>query len=166
VRLALVPRLPDGILRKLTNSEFFLTQPQSESDWENYFDLRWRVLRAPWHQPRGSERDDREDESIHLMLCATGRMPVAIGRLHFLPPTEVQVRFMAVEPEFAGRGFGSRILLELESRALAGGATRVVLNARKEAAPFYLKHGYAIVGQADTLFGAVEHLRMRKEIHS
>jgi ribosomal protein S18 acetylase RimI-like enzyme len=163
--LRLVPRLQDGILGELTNTDFFLTQPQSESDWENYFDLRWRVLRAPWRQPHGSERDDREDESIHLMLCATPRMPVAIGRLHFLPPTEAQVRFMAVEPEFARRGFGSRILFELESRGLAGGATRVVLNARKEAVPFYLKHGYAIVGQADTLFGAVEHVKMVKKLH-
>ena len=69
---------------------------------------------------------------------------------------------MAVEPAFAGRGFGGRVLVGLEKRAQAQGATRVVLNARKPAIPFYLKHGYTIVGPADTLFGTIEHVRMEK----
>lgn len=146
--------------------EYFLAEPQSDADWQNYFDLRWRILRAPWNQPRGSERDEREDKSIHLMICDASRAPFAIGRLHFNSPHEAQIRFMAVEPEFAGRGFGSRILSELENRALSRGATRVVLNARKEATRFYLKHGYVTAGSGDTLFGAVEHVRMEKEIAS
>jgi GNAT superfamily N-acetyltransferase len=146
--------------------EYFLTEPQSEADWQNYFDLRWRILRAPWNQARGSERDERDDESIHLMICDASRAPVAIGRLHFISPHEAQVRFMAVEPEFAGRGFGGQILSELESRALFRGAARVVLNARNEATRFYLKHGYVSVGPGDTLFGTVEHVRMEKDLLS
>jgi GNAT superfamily N-acetyltransferase len=146
--------------------EYFLTEPQSDADWQRYFDLRWRILRAPWNQPRGSERDERENESIHLMVCDASRAPFAIGRMHFNSLREAQIRFMAVEPEFAGRGFGSQILSELESRALARGARRAVLNARKEASRFYLKHGYVAVGSGDTLFGVVEHVRMEKELSS
>ena len=143
---------------------FTLSEPKSEADWSNYFDLRWRVLRAPWNQPPGSERDDREDKSIHLMLCDSSRRAVAVGRLHFLSTTEGQIRYMAVDEAFVGRGLGSRILRELEHRAIAAGVSRLVLNARKGAVAFYLKHHYAIAGPADTLFGAIEHFRMEKKI--
>ena len=147
-------------------SDYLLTEPHSEVDWQRYYDLRWRILRAPWNQPRDSERDDRENDSFHVMLCRPDRIPVAIGRLHFLSATEAQVRFMAVEPESVGRGLGSRILLELERRAATSGAQRIVLNARKKAVPFYLKHGYSVIGPAETLFGAIEHSKMEKRSRS
>ena len=155
------------MIRDDEDSKFSLiapVSPVSEADWIKYFDLRWRVLRAPWNQPRGSERDDFEDTSIHLMVCDVSGTPLAIGRAHFNSQTEAQVRYMAVEPAFAGRGFGGRVLVGLEKRAQAQGATRVVLNARKPAIPFYLKHGYTIVGPADTLFGTIEHVRMEKKL--
>lgn len=151
--------------RKISSEkEQLLTEPVSEADWEKYFDLRWRVLRAPWNQPRGSERDEGEDESIHLVICDDERAPLAVGRVHFVSPIEAQIRFMAVDPQFAGRGLGSRILIELEKRARLRGARKIVLNARKEAERFYLKHGYVAVGSADTLFGLIEHVRMAKDV--
>src|SRR5690242_9130916 len=96
--------------------------PRSPGDWEKYYDLRWRVLRAPWNQPRGSEKDELEEQSEHLMILGPGAEALAIGRLHFNSAGEAQVRFMAVTPEARGRGFGGVILAELEQRALAGGA--------------------------------------------
>jgi predicted GNAT family N-acyltransferase len=142
-----------------------IVSPVSELDWERYFDLRWRVLRAPWEQPRGSEKDDREDSSQHLMICDGQSMePLAIGRLHFNSPAEAQVRFMAVAPSARGRGLGGAILQELERRARSDGAGSIVLNARDDAQQFYAKHGFSVVGPAPTIFDAVKHVRMRKEL--
>ena len=138
--------------------------PQSAAEWDDYFDLRWRVLRAPWDQPRGSEKDDREAESEHLMIVGKDSRPLAIGRLHFNTPAEAQVRFMAVDPSIQGRGLGSAILQEFERRARAAGAISIVLNARDDAQRFYQKHGFAVVGPAPTIFDAVKHVRMRKEL--
>ena len=104
-----------------SSEDFILTEPKSEADWKSYFDLRWRVLRAPWNQPRGSERDDQEDESIHLMVCDRDHRALAVGRLHFRSPAEAQVRYMAVDEAFAGRGLGGKVLEELERRAAVGG---------------------------------------------
>ena len=160
------PRMQFEMIQDDEDSKFALTEPVSEADWTKYFDLRWRVLRAPWNQPRGSERDDREDTSIHLMVRDASGSPLAIGRAHFNAKTEAQVRYMAVEPALAGRGLGGRVLAGLEKRAQAQGATRIVLNARRPAIPFYLKHGYEVVGLADTLFGAIEHVRMEKALSS
>ena len=138
--------------------------PETAPDRERYFDLRWRVLRAPWQQPRGSERDDREDESIHLMIRGTNGDALAVGRLHLNSPVEAQVRFMAVDPQWQGRGLGSTVLQELERRARVAGATSVVLNARDSAQRFYEQHGYRLVGPAETLFSGVAHVRMRKHL--
>ncbi len=138
--------------------------PQSTGQWDDYFDLRWRVLRAPWQQPRGSEKDDREAESEHLMILGKDSRPLAVGRLQFNSATEAQVRFMAVEPAAQGRGLGGIILQEFERRARAAGATSIVLNAREDVQLFYQKHGFAVVGPAPTIFGVVKHVRMRKEL--
>jgi predicted GNAT family N-acyltransferase len=138
--------------------------PQNPAEWEDYFDLRWRVLRAPWDQPRGSEKDDREADSQHLMIVGPDSRAIAVGRLHFNSPTEAQVRFMAVHPQSRGRDLGSRILREFEDRARAAGATSIVLNARDDAQRFYEKHGFSVIGPAPTIFSAVKHVRMRKEL--
>ena len=149
---------------EIAGSTSSLIVPETTEDWDRYFDLRWRVLREPWQQPRGSERDDREDESIHLMMRATNGEALAVGRLHLNSPTEAQVRFMAVDPRWQGRGLGSAVLRELERRARVAGATSVVLNARDSAQRFYEQHGYRMEGPAETLFSGVAHVRMRKRL--
>ncbi len=141
-----------------------LVVPTTDADFERYFDLRWRVLRAPWAQPRGSERDDREQESIHLMFRAANGDALAAGRLHFNTPFEAQVRFMAVDPRAQNCGLGSRLLEALEGRARDAGAKRIVLNARESAQRFYEQRGYCVEGPAERLFGGVDHWRMSKEI--
>ncbi len=141
-----------------------LIVPKTAADLEAYFDLRWRVLRAPWDQPRGSERDDREDESIHLMVRAANGEALAAGRLHLNSPTEAQVRFMAVDPRVQGRGVGSLVLRSLEDRARAAGAKRMILNARESALRFYERHGYKVEAPAERLFGGVDHWRMARDL--
>lgn len=58
-------------------------EPKSEEDFEKYYDLRWRILRRPWDQPRGSEKDGLEDKSLHVMVCEKDRMPVGEGNIDF-----------------------------------------------------------------------------------
>lgn len=130
----------------------------------NYFDLRWRVLREPWNQPRGSERDNLDATAFHLVIQTPEGKPVAIGRLHLNSPAEAQVRFMAVDPAWRNRGLGGRILRGLEDEARARRVARIVLNAREDASEFYLGHGYQVEGPGETLFDKVRHVRMRKNL--
>lgn len=142
--------------------DFVLAEPRTPQDWDSYFDLRWRVLRQPWGQPRGSERDDFDVESFHLLVRDSIGTAVAVGRLHLNSPSEAQVRYMAVEETCRSRGIGSRILAGLEDQAQSRGVTGIVLNARENAVNFYRGHGYEVEGPADILFGKVRHFRMRK----
>lgn len=135
--------------------------PAGVEEWEAYFDLRWRVLRGPWHSERGQERDEREPEAIHLALWVGGQL-VAVGRAHFLDAGTAQIRYMAVEPEWQGQGWGGRLLEQLEAAAVRAGARRLVLNARERARNFYRRHGYRVTGEAEPVFGRIRHWAMAK----
>jgi N-acetylglutamate synthase-like GNAT family acetyltransferase len=150
---------PDSI------SDLRLVEPSSEEELTAYYDLRWQILRKPWDQPRGSERDDLDATSYKLMLKTPADRAVAVGRLHFNSPEEAQVRFMAVDSEWNRSGLGSRILQGLEAEARKRGAQTIILNSRDSAIGFYEKHGYASSGQAGALFGGkVQHVRMSKSL--
>ncbi|HEX6960475.1 MAG TPA: GNAT family N-acetyltransferase [Lacipirellula sp.] len=138
--------------------------PQSDDKFARYYDLRWQVLRAPWGQPRGSERDELEELAEHALIVGESGAPLAAGRLHFNSPDEAQIRYMAVAETARGQGLGMRIVEYLEDVARQKGARRIVLNAREEVAGFYRGMGYEIVGPGPTMFGAVAHVRMQKQL--
>ena len=150
-------------LKKVTEMKIQIEEPLTSEDFERYYDLRWRILREPWNQPRGSERDDREDRSTHIIARIEDKI-IAVGRVHFNSDVEAQVRYMAVESKHQGRGFGSLLLKELEKKAREKGAKYIVLNARENATAFYEKNGYKKIDKAPTLFGRVEHWKMLKDL--
>ena len=57
-------------------------------------------------------------------------------------------------------------LRETHSRGIRGrgGAQKVVLNARDNVTEFHAKQDYAVVGEAETLFGAIRHVWMAKSL--
>ena len=103
-----------------------------------------------------------DDSAFHLFLLDSARKPLACGRLHFNAPDEAWVRFMEVDENARVRGYGSRILERLEAEATRRGAQKLVLNARDNVTEFYAKHDYKVVGEAETLFGVIRHLRIEK----
>ena len=139
-------------------------EPKAKEDFEKYYDLRWRILRKPWDQPRGSEKDDLEETSTHVMVCETEGIPLGVGRAHFNTPKESQIRYMAVEEGMEGKNIGTTVFNELEKRVKEKGAEYIVLNARESATQFYKKHGFEIVEKSHTLFGSIPHFKMRKNL--
>jgi ribosomal protein S18 acetylase RimI-like enzyme len=137
--------------------------PQTPEDFDLIYDLRWRILRQPWGQSRETAWDEFEKEAIQLMAWLGPRL-IGVGRLHRVGTVEGQIRFMAVEREYAGQGVGSRILNQLEAGARAAGIRRIVLNARDNAVLFYRSHGYGIVGQSDRLFEDIVQWQMEKYV--
>jgi len=144
-----------------------IVEPATPAQFRDYYDLRWKILRAPWNQPRGSERDALDDGATHLMLLDAGCPgPVAVGRLHFNSIREAQIRYMAVATARQRRGYGSALLAELEHRALRLGAARILLDARESALGFYRRHGYTVTGAGHTLFDRIAHVKMCKVLRT
>ncbi len=137
--------------------------PQTDAEWEAYRDLRWRVLRAPWGQPRAADVDE-DLPIVHAMITDDRGRAIAVGRLIVLSPAEAQVRSMATSEDMRGQGLGARIMAYLEQAARDRGVATIVLNARVDAVPFYARLGYQPTGPGPTLFGSVKHTAMRKQL--
>lgn len=138
-----------------------IKSPQTRDEFFKYYDLRWRILRAPWNQPKGSEQDELEGQAIHIIAVEDEKI-VGCGRAHFNTEDEAQIRYMAVENNWQGKGVGKLILDELEKRVIEKGAKKIILHARENVVKFYEKNGYKILKPSHTLFGEIKHFLMIK----
>ncbi|WP_345237835.1 GNAT family N-acetyltransferase [Hymenobacter saemangeumensis] len=145
-----------------------IKSPTSPAEWAAYYDLRYRVLRQPWQQPRGSERsdDDAAPQTVHALALGPDGRAVAVGRLHPSSASEGQVRYMAVAAESQGQGLGGQVLSYLEGRARELGLGSISLHAREAAVPFYQQHGYEMIAPSHLLFVQIQHYLMRKQLPS
>jgi predicted GNAT family N-acyltransferase len=137
--------------------------PESSAEWETYYELRWRILRAPW-QETGCQRDETDDSSTHRMVCRRDGKALAVGRLHQLDEHSGQIRYMAVESGCERRGYGTLVLTALEQAATAIGIERIILHARERAVPFYQHHGYNTIKPSFILFDDIQHYLMVKNL--
>jgi thioesterase domain-containing protein len=140
-----------------------LRAPDSVQEWQAYYQLRWQILRAPWQQPEGSERDELEAHAFHQMLIMPDGDIVAVGRLHRLESGVAQVRYMAVATAYQGKGAGAKVLAALEQQAAVWGCSTIMLNARHSAQAFYQRFGYQQTATAPALYG-IAHSVMQKHI--
>ena len=138
--------------------------PKTPEEFHRYRDLRWKILRAPYKQPRITEQDDAGIKDYPIMVCEVDGIPIGVGRAHFINEDEAQIRSISVEPNWEGKGIGSIVLKELEKIVTEKGARRIIIHARNTAIEFYKKNGYKEVEPSYTLFGEIEHTLMGKII--
>ena len=138
--------------------------PKTAVEFERYYQLRWQVLRKPWGQALGSERDGLEQESFHRMIIDENNKVLAVGRLEKTSQFCGQIRFMAVSPKAQGQGLGKIIINALELQAKKLGITDLTLNARENAMDFYQKLGYKSHGFSHLLFDEIKHFAMSKTL--
>ena len=140
-------------------------EPNSSAEFEQYYNLRYEVLRKPWLQPKGSEKDDGDKSSIHRMIIdESNGKAVAVGRLQFNTSEEAQIRYMAVSDNYQLKGYGNIIVKTLEDIALNKGIRNIILQARENALKFYWKNGYEIIEKSYLLFDEIQHWLMVKKI--
>lgn len=148
----------------MLNLKFSLIIPKTQEQFEKYYHLRWRILRQPWDQPPGSEKDEYEKNSFHIMAILDEKV-IGVGRLHPAGDDVFQIRYMAVDEKYRNNGVGSAIIDALEKQALLSGAKKIVLNARENAVGFYQKKDYSIAKPAHSLFGVIKHFKMEKTLN-
>lgn len=143
---------------------FTIRQPKTEDEFRRYYQLRWLLLRAPWKQQQGSERDEIEDRCLHLIAVDTADEIIAIARLQFNSDSEAQLRYMAVAGAYQRQGIGRELILAMEAHARNTGKKIIVLDAREPAVGFYQKLGYRVVEKSYLLFDEIQHFRMSKSL--
>lgn len=143
---------------------FHIKQAETEEEFKRYYQLRWKLLRAPWNQPAGSEVDDIEDQCFHLIASSDKNKVIGVARLQFNSDSEAQIRYMAVAETHERQGIGRGLVTTLEAHAAACDRNRVILHAREPAVGFYEKLGYKITRKSYLLFNEIQHFHMIKKL--
>jgi N-acetylglutamate synthase-like GNAT family acetyltransferase len=136
---------------------------KEQNELSKIIDLRYEILRQPWGQSFESSTDEMEESSINVFAEEEGKV-IGCGRLQNTQDNMGQIRFMAVSGECQGKGFGSKVLLEIENQARNIGIKKIILNARDNAVKFYENSGYRIVNKGHLLWGQIQHYEMEKEL--
>ncbi|TWX55290.1 bifunctional GNAT family N-acetyltransferase/hotdog fold thioesterase [Colwellia hornerae] len=138
--------------------------PISQQEFDQYYHLRWTILRKPLQQEQGSERDDLETQAVHRAIFDNKGNIIAVARLHFCSMFEGQIRYMAVADDFQGKGLGQQLVLALEQFASSLGVNKLSLKAREQAISFYQKLSYKNMGFSHLLFNEIKHFKMEKTL--
>lgn len=142
-----------------------ITSPKSKEEFRKYYDLRFRVLRAPLGQPKGTEKDDYEPISYHFMAIddSTGEI---VGCVKFYEKeTGIgQFSYMAVADKYQRKGIGRMLMDAVETKARAIGCKKLGTMTRVTATRFYEKFGYHITGVTHDLFGITQLSWMEKDL--
>tara|TARA_B110000263_G_scaffold112802_1_gene98451 strand:+ start:5092 stop:5535 length:444 start_codon:yes stop_codon:yes gene_type:complete len=143
---------------------FLIKSPKSKSDFDSYYYLRWKILRKPYDQKLGSEKDSKELDSYHVMASTIKRKLIGVGRIHQDSDKKAQIRYMAVEEDYRKNKVGKLILNKLEYHAANRLIESIYLNSRESSLEFYIKNGYKIIKKSHVLFGNLQHWLMIKNI--
>ncbi len=113
-------------------------------------ELRRRVLRGNDATKSVDEPRDAERTSVHFAGLLDGRLVVSASFYRTTAPLRsdllsYQLRFMAVDFDVQGHGYGARVLEAAESTLAGAGAEQLWANARDTALGFYLKTGWELV---------------------
>jgi len=126
--------------------------------------LRYEVLRKPWSQTIDSASDQLEHKSINAFIQNNKGVFIACGRLQENENKIGQIRFMAVDQNYQGKGLGKLIITSLEEKAKELKLNKIQLQARENAVYFYKNNGYVMIEKTFLLWDQIQHFLMEKQI--
>lgn len=134
----------------------------SSPEYGEVFALRDEVLRKPLGM--SLKDDDLSRDLIDIILVAKLEgIVIACLMLHHKDNDRLQLRQMAVYPEFQGYGVGRQLVQAAEKYATDMGYKKMILHARKEALGFYQSMDYAVSGDEFVEVG-IPHFLMEKQL--
>ncbi|MDO8999436.1 MAG: GNAT family N-acetyltransferase [Bacteroidota bacterium] len=139
-------------------------QASTAKEIEAIIDLRDKILRQPWGQPKETATDNLEETSINAYIIDETKTILACGRLQENENKIGQIRFMAVDNSQQGKGLGKKIVIFLESKAIELQLKKIELQARENAVEFYKSMGYTIKEKSFLLWGQIQHYLMEKSL--
>ena len=147
------------------NKDIIFKEPKNQKELNDYFYFRWLNLRKPINGRKGTEQDEREEQSHHIMAIDSINKIVGVGRVHRVDEFISQIRYMAVEKNMQRSGIGSIILNKLEIIASTeNNSKKIILHARDYAMQFYIRNGYNIIKKSHKIMNKIQHYLMEKDL--
>ena len=139
--------------------------PQSKDDFKAYYALRYRVLREPWGQARGTEKDDYEPLSQHLMAVDDVDGEV-VGVIKWMErePGVAWLSHLAIASERQKQGIGRLLVRAVEDAAQAQGCRVIGANSRLNSTDYFERLGYRIKGLPVNYFSTIQLVWMEKDL--
>ena len=141
--------------------EYEIRSPETKKEWDNYYFLRWKILRSDFSDDIDSAKDELENQSYHVTVIHSNKQVIGVGRLHDVDDETSQIRYMAVDQNFRDHDFGTKILLKLMQNAKDNGNKYIILHERKNAVRFYKNNGFELLEKSHLLFGKIQHYLMK-----
>ncbi|MCE3229753.1 MAG: family N-acetyltransferase [Bacteroidetes bacterium] len=145
---------------------FIVKESKTNSELDAILKLRYAILRQPWNQPAATATDELEGTSINAFISDDNENAIACGRLQENENKIGQIRFMAVDNSYQGKGLGKLIVEFLEKRGKGLNLNSIELQARENAVKFYESCGYKIKEKSFLLWGQIQHYLMEKDIRN
>ena len=143
---------------------FSVKESSSPKELDAIISLRYKILRQPWKQPAETATDALEKMSCNAYIEDNKGTVMACGRLQENENKIGQIRYMAVDTSYQGKGLGKLILQFLEQKAKTQGLAKIELQARENAVKFYETNGYVIKEKSFLLWGIIQHYLMAKDL--
>lgn len=143
---------------------FKVKEAQTHTEREAIVALRYTILREPWKQAIDTASDTLEESSVNAFIADSDGKIIACGRLQENEGKIGQVRYMAVDTNYQGKGLGKLILQFLEQKARTLHLRKIELQARENAVKFYEANGYTIKEKSFLLWGIIQHYLMEKDL--
>lgn len=139
--------------------------PQTREEYKAYYDLRYRILRQPWAQARGTEKDDYEPISHHFMAVDTDSGEVVgVIKIYEKEPGVGCFSHMAVAGVRQRQGIGKLLMDAVEAYANETGYARLGCYSRLNTTLYFEKVGFRIAGLPTHYFGTTQVVWMEKEL--
>ena len=142
-------------------SRYDVRIPETKEEWQEYYFLRWKVLRSEFSDDIDSAKDDLEDSSYHIAAFSEDSTVLGVGRIHHVDIENAQIRYMAVDLTCRGQSVGSKILLNLIKNTKDSNKKFIILHARENAVNFYRNNGFELIKKTHLLFGKIQHYLMK-----
>jgi N-acetylglutamate synthase-like GNAT family acetyltransferase len=149
-------------LYKMTPEYQFKEITHRSPEYEQTIALRNKVLRQPIGLKFTQAQLEAEASDFHLTLW---KGPDLLGCLVLTPKENgrIQMRQVAIEPDWQGKGIGRRLVEYAEQFARDKGFTTMFCHARVIAVPFYEKMDYQKVGEP-FVEATIVHFEMEKKL--
>ena len=134
----------------------------SDLERENAFSVRRKVFVGEQGVPLNLELDDLDETATHFIVYSS-ETPVGAGRLRVTVDGIGKVERICILEEYRGKHLGNLIMQTLEEHAKETGMSKIILNAKTHAVPFYEKLGYVITSP-EFMDADIPHRAMEKNI--
>lgn len=133
-----------------------------DMDYQKSLKLRQKVLRKPIGLDIEDDDLSKEGNADHVLAYNKEQV---VGTLFLLPVKEatVQMKQVAVDPDFQGKGIGKKLVKSAEKCAIDKGIKTIRLHARINAWPFYQSCGYTFASERFEERG-ITHKIMEKQL--